>query len=176
MQFTKKHVIQWLTNHRDRVSMKMSALGNDLAIRGRRHDNSYADNTETDLFIKYLSETNPEKKQRAKALLDGVHQSRNDYCPQFFDKGIDEMNIIQLIEYICEKMASLEEARVSVDEVMPDISVEDYKKAVLSGIDVSSVELMTLIENTIGYIANRNQYIKAMIERAEKNYGEVEKE
>ena len=123
MEFTRNHVAKWLVNHRNRVSMKMSALGNDLAIRGRRHDNSYTDNTEIDLFIKYLSETDPHKKKRAKELLDGVHYSRNDCYPRFFDKGVSEMNMIQLIEYICERMASLEEARTTGDEAMPEISL-----------------------------------------------------
>lgn len=166
MEFTKNHIVRWLVGHRDNVTLKTSAMANCLVARGRRHDNSYTDATETQLFIKFLSAKTEEDRTHYKEVLDKVHRNNNDYYPDYFERGLMEMNLLQLMEYIAEKMTTYEE---SVEE--KDRTTDGYISAVLDPLQGQvDLKLRRLIINTVLYTIDSVGYTKSMLEK--KNHRE----
>lgn len=172
MKYTKMNVIKWLIGHRDKVSEKLSSLGNDLAIRGRRHDNSYTDDTECELFIQMENAETQEQKDHYKELLHSIHGKVNDYDPLYFEEdGTVGMHILQLLEYICDKMAYYEATHIKVS-AMP---TQEYYDFVLEDLGEISDDLIIIIKNTIDYIYNKNMVIKRTMKQEEKhNYEQAE--
>ena len=167
---SENNILKQVMDHRIKVSMRMSLIGNDLAARGRRHDNSYSQSTEMDLIKKSFNDETEEKRKHSMELLEGVHASHNDYMVNHFDNGIKDMNILQLVEYITDKMAS-------VDEEVEEPTIEVYEEYVLNGVEDASDDLKSVVKNTIMYILNRNGVVKKMIDRRENEvYGKVEEE
>jgi hypothetical protein len=166
------HVIKWLMEHRNNVSIKLSSLGNDLAIRGRRHDNSYTDDTESELFIQIMNAETQEQKDHFKELLNSVHGKVNDYYPSYFEEdGTRGMHILQLLEYICDKMATYEKTHIKVS-AMPTQEYYDY---VLEDLGDISDDLIIIIKNTMDYIYNKNMVIHRMMKQEENyNYEQTE--
>ena len=166
----KENILNQILTHRNAVSVRMSSIGNDLAARGRRHDNSYSSITESGLIEKMFSKVDEETKERSMKLLESIHDSQNDYRINHHDNGVKDMNIIQLVEYITDKMAS-------VEEEINNPTVEDYVSYVLSDVDDASDDLKSVIRNTVLYILNKNKVLGDMIERKEvKGYGSYSKE
>lgn len=172
--FDRARLIKWMVRHRTRVSNKLSVLGNDLAIRGRRHDNSYTDDTESTLFIKAKTAKDISERERYSQLLNRLHEQNNDYLPNYHDRGLSGMNLVQLMEFICDGMATFEEDVIkSKDDgnTMVDLEPKDYYDAVLERIPEDTPEVVKdMIQNTIDYIVDKNSAIKRMIEKREMLY------
>ena len=162
-----ENILKQVLDHRIKVSMIMSLIGNDIGARGRRHDNSYSYKTEMDLIEKSF-DCEKERRGHYMGLLDGIHASQNDYMVKHFDNGVKDMNILQLIEYIADKMAS-------VDEEYDNPTVEIYENYVLKDVKDASDDLKSVIKNTIMYLLNKNGVLNKMIERKEVEvYGTIE--
>ena len=161
-------VIKQMMFHRTKVALKMSTIANELVMRGRRHDNSYSSETElaiaTKLLDKNLSE---EEVSYNKELLDQIHGTFNDYDPRYFEQGFHEMNLIQLIEYIADKMARYEEEHLKdgKDEYISKIPSEEYHEYVLSGLGKIPTILAEFIENTIDFLIDHIGYTKALLNK-----------
>ena len=161
----KENVLKQVLSHRTKVSMRMSLIGNDLAANGRRHDNSYSSTTESGLINMMFESNDNDKKKRSLELLESIHDSQNDYRINHHDNGVKDMNILQLIQYVADKMAS-------VEEEIEKPSIEDYEKYVMSDIENASDDLKSVIKNSIMYLLNKNGVLSKMIERKEvEGYG-----
>ena len=161
----KNMVIKQLLNHRSRVAMKMSIIAQDLMTRSRRHDNSYSGDTEIAIAVKANSPI-PSIRERNKKLLKGIHDTMNDYCPAYFKGGIKDMTMIQLIEFIADRMARCEEESVTEDGRPKEISFEDYYNFMKGdlGDDVPDA-LQSIILNTIQCIIDNNKYTAGMLKK-----------
>lgn len=144
-------ILKEIMMHRQRVSLKMSSIANDLAANGRRHDNSYTGDVELNLINKIAAETDPDEKLHYKELLDSIHSENNDYCPDYH-KGISGMNMIQLIEYLSELV-------VRIEERQDGTSLTDMKKEIQDSTGPLSDDMRNVINNTIEYIVDRNKAI-----------------
>lgn len=187
MAAEKNDVIHWLLDHRSRVGKRMSSLGNDLAIRGRRHDNSYSETVETNQFMAFynVSTSDPErfkKRDHHASLVREIHKQRNDYLYGFFDNGVNDMNMLQIMEYICDRITLWEEFKAGVispinyDILMDDESKEDIRHYILTGLPELSPDMKSVVLNTVDYILDRNAVIKQILERGERTYGEAKEE
>lgn len=159
---TKNDIIKKILMHRSRVSIKLSTIGNDIAARGRRHDNSYTGETEMSLINKIISE--PDKKEKYTELLSAIHSKNNDYCPEYHG-GINEMDMIQLLEYIADEI-------VKVDERGDSFSTNEYVDKVLLSITSKyqiSDDLNSIISNTVLYFLDRNKTILKNLEKQGTN-------
>ena len=176
--FNKNKLIKWLMSHRLRVSNKMSVLGNDLVIRGRRHDNSYSDDMEVELATRSKTSDILAERKRYAEMLENLHKAHNDYCPLYFENGLLDMNLVQIMELICDSMARYEETKTSDGNRVISINPEDYYDYVLAVFPEDIPELLqSLVKNTIDYIVDKNSVIKKMIEKREAIYsGETKKE
>lgn len=174
MEYTRMHVIKWLIGHRDKVSEKLTLIGNDLVVRGRRHDNSYTDDTEMGVFIRMKNAVTQEQKKHFGDVLSSIHGNVNDYIPAYFgETGIKGMHILQLTEYICDKMATYEETHARMGE----LPSEEYYNYVLEGLGDISDDLVSIVKNTMDYVYNKNLVINRTMKQEEKiNYEQKEKQ
>jgi hypothetical protein len=102
--------------HIELVRNLLNVFSIDLMKRGEKHDQSKLAAPEVDLFTEYtckLKDTtygSPEYeayREKMKPALDH-HYAKNRHHPEHFKNGIDEMNLIDLIEMFCDwKAASM---------------------------------------------------------------------
>jgi hypothetical protein len=100
--------------HVDNVKKCLNVIITDLLKRGEDHDQSKLESPEVELFttvthkLKDCSYDSPEYKQFLKDLKPALdhHYSRNRHHPEFFKRGVSDMNIIDLIELLCDWKAS----------------------------------------------------------------------
>lgn len=154
----KKDILKEIMLHRQRVSLKLSTIANDIAANGRRHDNSYTGDTEYALIEKITKEKDPTNKAHYIELLNSVHEQNNDYYPEY-NYGIENMNMLQLLELIADKIVRIEER-----EDRPS-DVNDYKREIISSLGHISGDLQGVIENTIEYFIDRNKAILKIISK-----------
>lgn len=187
MAADKNDVIHWLLDHRMKVSQRLSSIGNDLAIRGRRHDNSYSETVETNQFMAFYNVSTGDserfkKRDHHASLVREIHKQRNDYIPGFFDNGVDGMNMLQLMEYICDRITLWDEFKAGIispinyDILMDEKSKEDVRHYVLTGLPKLSSDMESVVLNTIEYVLDRNTVLKQVLERSERTYGEAKEE
>lgn len=153
-----KNILKEIMLHRQRVSLKMSTIANDIAANGRRHDNSYTGDIEYRLLEKIAKENNPKDKSHYQSLLESIHAETNDYLPDFHD-GIENMNMLQLLEYIADRIA-----RIDAREDRPT-TIEGYKKEVIDSLSSLSPDLEKIIGNTVEYFINRNKSILKTLDK-----------
>ena len=162
----KAKVIKHMMFHRTKVALKMSTIANELVKRGRRHDNSYSSDTEISLAVKAQDMSlSKEDREYNKGLLVHIHGTFNDYSPLYFEQGLRNMNLIQLIEYIADKMAEYEEEypHQEGDEYIPEIPAREYFDYVVKDLGNIPTILVELIENTISWMIDNIKYTKAML-------------
>lgn len=169
---TKNELLKLFLLHRSRVSLKMSKLGNDLAARGRRHDNSYSGSTELCIMEKISNTSDEDEKAHNKKLLYSIHASKNDYLPEFFENGILDMNVLQLIEFITDKVVEFEESVLKPGE-LSTVDVNECKKYVISKFDNVSDDVKSIIGNTVEYICDSNKAILKTLMRSEEGVDNV---
>lgn len=152
----RNSIIKEILLHRQRVSLKLTNIANDIAARGRRHDNSYTGDVEIALIEKIIKE--PEKKDYHKQLLDSLHAKNNDYLPDYHG-GIEEMNMIQLLEFIADRIATIDESGEKRD-------LEFYQKEIIASLPPISFDLEGVIKHTIEYFVDRNGSILRSIQKS----------
>lgn len=151
----RNEVIKKILFNRTKVNLKLSSIANDLASRGRRHDNSYTDNTELTLMVNMYNATTDESKLHYKEMLDNIHANANDYLPAYHGNDLSKMNMIQLLEFIVDRVSRYE---TLVSNESCDNSIESYTDYVLKDLEVTD-ELRGIILNTVEYIIDRNKSI-----------------
>jgi hypothetical protein len=102
--------------HVDNVRRFINLISTRLKARGVLHDHSKFMPPEKDIFIemtpklKESTYNSPEYKDFLKDMKVALdhHYAHNRHHPEFFQKGIEDMNIVDLIELLCDwKSATL---------------------------------------------------------------------
>jgi hypothetical protein len=105
--------------HIDEVRYIMLEVQRDLTQRYYNHDKSKLESPELEIFNEYspkLRDTtygSDEYKQFLKEMGVGLthHYEHNDHHPEHFPGGIEDMNLVQLMEMLCDwKAATLRHA------------------------------------------------------------------
>ncbi len=111
-----------LVDHKRRVAGYMQVVANELFRRASVHDNSKFSEEEYGAY----EEAFPDLQKYAygspefKAALDTIkpaiahHYAVNDHHPEYFEQGIAQMNLIQLIEMICDWLAASERSQKDI--------------------------------------------------------------
>lgn len=102
--------------HKKRVLELISKVNTDLMFRGLTHDDSKLEEPEKSKFDEYtpklknLEYGSKEYKEALKGLDNALvhHYEMNDHHPEHFENGIKDMDLISLIELICDWIASSE--------------------------------------------------------------------
>jgi hypothetical protein len=136
-----------LIDHKRRVALYLSCVANELFRRAAAHDNSKFAPEEYDAYEAAL----PGLQQHAYGTLEyraelariqpaiAHHYAANDHHPEHFPGGVGEMNLMQLIEMVCDWIAASERSRMSLFDGL-DKSKERF------GIDE---QLFAIIRNTV---------------------------
>lgn len=124
----------------------------ELSIRGLKHDHDKIDNpTEKALFDEYTPKLqectygSEEYKKFLAGLKEGldIHYSNNRHHPEHFENGIKGMNLIDLIEMICDWKAASE--RHADGDIFKSIEINQKRFGY-------SDDLKSILENTATFI------------------------
>ena len=135
-------------DHIGRVAELIHKLCTDLVIRGSTHDISKLHPPEKDVFDRYtplLKETTYGSKEY-KAYLDGMrpalknHYAANSHHPEHHENGIDDMDLLDLIEMFCDWKAASE--RHEDGDIVRSIEVNRERF-------LMSIQLTKIFKNTI---------------------------
>lgn len=100
--------------HKQNVSKFISFILHDLIIRSIYHDNSKLESPEVDIFTEYTpklanstygSDEYHQFLKEMKPALDN-HYANNPHHPEHYDNGIKDMDLVDLIEMICDWKAA----------------------------------------------------------------------
>lgn len=111
-----------LVDHKQRVAKYMQIVANELSKRAAIHDNSKFSPEEYEAYESAF----PDLQRYAygtpefKAVLDTIqpaiqhHYAVNDHHPEFFEQGINQMSLVQVIEMICDWIAASERSQTDI--------------------------------------------------------------
>jgi len=102
--------------HIHKVRTYLYAMINELDERARLHDLSKLESPEKEIFGEFTPELGKTEygSEEYKKLLEKVkpaiehHYSKNRHHPEFHKKGINDMNLIDLVEMLCDWRAATE--------------------------------------------------------------------
>lgn len=100
--------------HKQNVNIYISSIIRDLLSRGILHDNSKLESPEVEIFAEYTPKLakstygSDEYKGFLKEM--GValehHYKNNRHHPEYFDNGLKGMNLVDLVEMLCDWKAA----------------------------------------------------------------------
>ena len=141
--------------HIKRVGEYLSKCINELSHRAEMHDyDKLNDETEKAMFDEYT----PKLKhctygsEEYKSYLAGlkpalvIHYKNNRHHPEHFKKGIQEMNLIDILEMICDWKASSE--RHEDGDIYRSIEINQMRFSY-------SYELVQLLKNTADFLMDK---------------------
>ena len=114
--------------HKTRVAIKMSALAREMTRRGNIHDNSKFKTPEVEIYSAHFNELNNSKYgtpeydkalSNIKPALDHHYES-NDHHTQHFEDGIFDMNLVQILEMLCDISVAAESKGNDVIKELPN--------------------------------------------------------
>src|SRR6266568_6841922 len=125
--------IKDLVDHKARVAGYLQIVATELFRRAAVHDNSKFSPDEFEVYDEVFPELqkyaygSPELKATYKKLGPALkhHFEANDHHPDHFKGGIHEMNLIQLIEMVCDWLAASARSQTSIHKGLL-ISQERY--------------------------------------------------
>lgn len=149
---TRKHILS--------VCENINKYIHDLLNRGINHDASKLNYNQASVFDKCIgrlhnAEYNSEEyKQLLKELQPALihHYKLNDHHPEHFDNGIQDMNMLQLLEMLADWKASC--SRVKDGDIIKSIEINQNRFNY-------SDDIKSLLINTVKYMNwdNKNENI-----------------
>jgi hypothetical protein len=100
--------------HVDEVRKQIGQVTEELLYRAAKHDLSKCLPPEMDIFAEYtpklakLTYGSEEYKECLAAMKPALdhHYSQNRHHPEFFENGVDGMNLVDLLEMLCDWIAA----------------------------------------------------------------------
>ncbi len=100
--------------HKQNVSKFISFILHDLIIRSIYHDDSKLESPEVEIFTEYTPKLanstygSDEYKQFLKEMKPALdhHYANNSHHPEHYDNGIEDMDLVDLIEMVCDWKAA----------------------------------------------------------------------
>jgi hypothetical protein len=112
----KQKITNWETlKHIEVVMQLLATMQHEIALRMFSHDRTKLQSPELEMFeiftdklaaLTYGSEAYEQCRQEMLDSALGHHYENNRHHPQFFENGVDDMNLIDLIEMLCDWKAS----------------------------------------------------------------------
>ena len=141
-----------VTEHKKQVGTYINAVCTDLIQRAIEHDNSKFSTEEYDSFeqatprLKTLTYGSEEYKQALREIKPAIqhHYEVNDHHPEFFKDGISQMNLIQIIEMVCDWMAATK--RVKDGDILKGLEINKERFNI-------DDQIFAIIKNTVVYLS-----------------------
>lgn len=124
--FTETDYIEDTKMHIAMVQMHLNRFILELKWRGQEHDRSKLQSPEKDIFqegtpkvygCKFGSLEYEQHKERVRPALDH-HYAHNRHHPEHFEKGIDDMNLVDVLEMFVDWIASSKKYGSDIQEVL----------------------------------------------------------
>ncbi|GHO99858.1 hypothetical protein KSF_099060 [Reticulibacter mediterranei] len=140
-----------LVDHKQRVAGYMQIVANELFKRATVHDNSKFSPEEFDMYEATFSELqaytygSQKYKETVKKLGPAWshHCQVNDHHPEYFKDGVRGMNLIQLVEMLCDWLAASERGQT---DVLQSLAINKKKFHI-------DDQLFEVLKNTVKEIA-----------------------
>lgn len=138
--------------HIKRVRLYLAKCITELVIRSTDHDKDKIDNLiEKKLFDEYTPKLkectygSSEYKGFLEALKEGlnIHYANNRHHPEHFENGIKDMNLVDLLEMICDWKAASE--RHADGNIYKSIEINQERFGY-------SDDIKNILKNTVGFI------------------------
>jgi hypothetical protein len=144
---------QDVMKHKEAVEVLLNAVALALQLRAGWHDDSKLEEPEKSMFDQWVPELkvrqygSPEYMDALREMGEGLkhHYANNRHHPEHFDDGVSGMNLIDLVEMVCDWCAS---AKVRGNQVDMTNQMQRFNL---------DPQLVAIIENTIKTIENRNE-------------------
>lgn len=137
--------------HMRRVQQLLGVMARNLMQRGEVHDDSKLGEVEKPLFdemtpkLKELKYGTDEYKASLASLGPALkhHYSLNSHHPEHFTNGVAGMNLLDLVEMLCDWKAASERSKDG-----------DFQKSIAIGIDRFDIEpqLASILRNSVALI------------------------
>ena len=149
---TRKHILD--------VNEILGFVIKQLVMRGVQHDHSKLEDEELPIFVKYtpkLRDTtygSDEYKTFLKEMKPALdhHYAENRHHPEHFENGIDDMNLIDIIEMLCDWWAATR--RHADGDIHKSININTGRFSLFP-------QLAKILENTVKYMANAEDSLSA---------------
>lgn len=137
--------------HIERVRNLINKCIENLMIRGEKHDQSKLESPEVELFTEYTpklatciydSDEYKEMKKAMKPALDH-HYANNSHHPEHHKNGIEDMNLLDIIEMLCDWKAASE--RHNDGNIKKSIEINANRFSM-------SPQLTKIMENTVAIL------------------------
>jgi hypothetical protein len=142
--------------HKAAVETKMKKLSREIRERGSRHDNSKLSDMErphleqqpTTIKVQKVCETDDSCTEEYDNALTAFHvgmiqhYKNNDHHIEHFQKGVYDMNLVQLLEYVCDVVARAEESNLPISDMIKMTSTIHENDPVLYEILMNTVPLI----------------------------------
>ena len=140
--------------HIKKVAYFLNKVTNELILRRRKHDQSKFSDEELPIFIEftpklrettYGSDEYKEFLSKMKPALDH-HYANNRHHPEYFESTISNMNLIDIIEMLCDWIAETE--RNEDGDIMKSIEINQKRFGY-------SDELKNIFINTVKFLKEK---------------------
>lgn len=116
MTYTKEDCIRDTKEHIVKVMVNIHKVSSKLDKRALNHDKSKLEQPELDIFVEYtpkLANTtygSDEYKEHLKGMQVGLkhHYENNSHHPEYWENGIDDMSLLDIIEMLADWKAASE--------------------------------------------------------------------
>ncbi len=134
--------------HIHRVRSLLYSMIEELDRRAREHDQSKLESPEKEIFGEFTPELakteygSPEYKELLEKVKPAIdhHYANNSHHPEYYKGGINDMNLADIVEMLCDWKAATERMKNGNIRKSLDINAQRYK------IDP---QLKQILENTI---------------------------
>ena len=138
--------------HIERVRNIINICVNELLKRGEMHDQSKLESPELEAFTEYTPKlaTCTYKSEEYNSYTDAMrpalehHYANNRHHPQHHKNGIDDMNLIDIIEMLCDWKAASERHNDGNIKKSIEINADRFNM---------SPQLTKILENTVDIIS-----------------------
>lgn len=138
---------EYVTNHVKGVRFKLFSIASKLIQRARHHDESKLQEPEYSLWCKmdeesrykYGTKEYKDKIERYKEVFD-LHYAANRHHPEHYALGIDDMDLIDMIEMVCDWISYKKD--ITIREAIEIIDIQGTRYNM-------STQLMNILKNTL---------------------------
>jgi hypothetical protein len=142
-----------LIDHKNRVGGYMRLVADELLRRACEHDNSKFSPSEFEAYESAFAgfQQHAFGTEEYKAVIEEIrpaverHYAANDHHPEFFAGGVNDMNLVQIIEMVCDWIAASQRRHGDLGE---SLRINKARFTI-------SDQLQRIIENTVEDLVDR---------------------
>jgi hypothetical protein len=139
--------------HIDNVAKYLNIISEELVKRAKDHDKSKLSEPELTHFIKYTPKLKTAKfgSEKYKSFLKGLkpaldhHYKVNRHHPEYFENGIKGMNLIDLLEMVCDWLAATK--RTKDGDIVKSIDINQTRFGYSDELKQILIGVATLVKN-----------------------------